>query len=166
MNLPSELSCNLFLQYFLFDMQILLIQIQLLKREDLTFHYRKTSFPPDGGVIIEAEFELKKGNPIEIQNKIDRYLSKRKQTQPLNIPNSGSIFKNPAGDNAGRLIEEIGLKGFSIGDAGVSIKHANFIVNKGTARAQDVLEVIDHVRREVKHLKGIELETEIIVVGE
>ena len=141
-------------------------RIQTLKRQDLTFQYRNTFFPPGGGIIVEAELKLRKGKPIEIQNTIDRYLHKRNQSQPLNIPNSGSIFKNPPGQKAGRLIEEVRLKGYSVGDAGVSIKHANFIVNKGNAQAQEVIKVIDYVQREVKDQTGVELETEIIIVGE
>ena len=140
--------------------------VQVLKKEDLTFQYRKTFFPPGDGVVIEAKLNLKKGDPVKIQNNINRYLEKRNRTQPLNIPNSGSVFKNPIGGKAGRLIEEVGLKGYSVGDAGVSLKHANFIVNKGNAKAEDVLKVIEHVVREVKYKTGIELETEIIVFGE
>ena len=142
-------------------------RVQVLKRGDLTFQYRKTFFPKDeGGIILKAELKLKKDDLVKIQNNITRYLSKRNRTQPLNIPNSGSVFKNPDGDKAGRLIEKAGLKGYCVGDAGISIKHANFVVNRGNAHAEDVLQVIDHVHREVKHQTGVELETEIIVVGE
>ena len=81
------------------------------------------------------------------------------------MPYSGSIFKNPPGDTAGRLIESAGLKGHSIGDAAISIKHANFIVNKGCALARDVLKLIEHVQKTVKGKTGVELETEIIVTG-
>ncbi len=141
-------------------------ELETLKKTDLKFEYRKTTFPSPGGIIVEAELELKKGDHGEIQSAIDSHLSRRRNKQPLSLPNSGSVFKNPEGDAAGRLIEAAGLKGFSVGDAGVSIKHANFIVNKGAATASEVLEVIEHVRATVLAKTGIELETEVIVVGE
>ncbi len=141
-------------------------KIQTLKREELSFEYRKTIFPDDDGIIIEAELELEEGDRTEIQNMMDRHLSRRSQTQPLTVPNSGSVFKNPEGDTAGRLIESIGLKGLSVGDAGVSIKHANFIVNKGSATAKDVTHLIESIQKEVKEKTGIELQTEIVSAGE
>ena len=141
-------------------------ELETLKKQDLIFEYRKTTFPSPGGIIVEAELELKKGDHAKIQSAIDSHLDRRRNKQPLSLPNSGSVFKNPEGDAAGRLIEEAGLKGFSVGDAGVSIKHANFIVNKGAASASEVLEVIEHVRATVLEKTGIELKTEVIVVGE
>ena len=141
-------------------------EIETLKREELSFQYRKTLFPDEEGIIIEAELELEEGDRTEIVSTMDRHLSRRSQTQPLTIPNSGSIFKNPEGDAAGRIIESIGLKGFSIGKAGVSIKHANFIVNKGGATAKDVKKLIDHIKKEVKEKTNIDLQTEIVIVGE
>lgn len=140
--------------------------LETLEKSDLKFEYRKTTFPSPGGIIVAADLELKKGDHAKIQGTIDSHLSRRRNKQPLSLPNSGSVFKNPEGDSAGRLIEAAGLKGFSVGDAGVSIKHANFIVNKGVATASEVLEVIEHVRATVLEKTGIELETEVIVVGE
>jgi UDP-N-acetylmuramate dehydrogenase len=140
--------------------------LETLKKSELKFEYRKTTFPTKGGIIVSAELDLKKGEHMEIQNTIDSHLSRRKNKQPLSLPNSGSVFKNPEGHAAGRLIEEVGLKGFSIGDAGVSIKHANFIVNKGEATASQVIEIIEHVRDTVLEKTGIELETEVIISGE
>ncbi len=141
-------------------------EVQTFNRGDLSFEYRKTIFPNDTGIIIAAELELEEGNRQEIQNAIDRHLARRSQTQPLTIPNAGSIFKNPDGDKAGRLIESLGLKGFSVGDAGISIKHANFIVNKGGATAADVTRLIEHVQKEVKEKTGVALQTEIVTAGE
>lgn len=141
-------------------------EIQTLQREQLTFEYRKTLFPGGDGIIIEAELELEEGDRTEIQNTMDRHLSRRSQTQPLTVPNSGSVFKNPDGDTAGRLIESIGLKGLSLGNAGVSIKHANFIVNKGGATAKDVARLIENIQKEVKEKTGIELQTEVVSAGE
>ena len=141
-------------------------EIETLKREDLSFQYRKTIFPDEPGIIIEAEIELEEGDRSEIMTTMDRHLSRRAQTQPLTIPNSGSIFKNPEGDAAGRIIESIGLKGYSIGKAGVSIRHANFIVNKGGATAKDVTQLIKHIQKEVKEKTSIDLQTEIVIIGD
>ncbi len=140
-------------------------ELQTLKREELSFEYRKTHFPENIGIIIEAELELEESNRTKIQNAMDRHLSRRSQTQPLTVPNSGSVFKNPEGDKAGRLIESLGLKGLTMGNAGVSLKHANFIVNKGSATAKDVTRLIDHIKSEVKNKTGVELQTEIVMVG-
>ena len=141
-------------------------EIETLKRGDLSFQYRKTIFPGEPGIIIEAEIELEEGDRSEIMSTMDRHLSRRAQTQPLTIPNSGSIFKNPKGDTAGRIIESIGLKGYFIGKAGVSIRHANFIVNKGGATAKDVTQLINHIQKEVKEKTNIDLQTEIVIIGD
>lgn len=141
-------------------------ELQTLQRDELEFHYRKTVFPPGGGIIVEAELELEKGDPAEILSALDRNLAKRARTQPLNLPNSGSVFKNPPGHKAAELIQSAGLKGTSMGGASVSLKHSNFIVNNGAADAEDVLGLIEHVQQVVKEKTGIELEQEIIVVGE
>jgi UDP-N-acetylmuramate dehydrogenase len=141
-------------------------EIETLKHEDLSFQYRKTIFPGESGIIIEAEIELEEGDRSEIMSTMDRHLSRRAQTQPLTIPNSGSIFKNPEGDTAGRIIESIRLKGYSIGKAGVSIRHANFIVNKGGATAKDVTQLIKYIQKEVKEKTNIDLQTEIVIIGD
>ncbi len=140
--------------------------VQTLKREELAFSYRKTSFPPGDGVIIEAELDLEKGEVVEVHRTMDDHLSRRSSTQPLNMPNSGSIFKNPSDDKAGRLIESAGLKGYTIGGASVSIKHANFIVNKGNASAENVVQLIEHIQKVVEEKTGTELEQEIVIIGE
>ena len=130
------------------------------------FSYRKTSFPSGDGVIIEAELDLEKGEVAEVHRTMDDHLSRRSSTQPLNMPNSGSIFKNPSDDKAGRLIESVGLKGYSIGGASVSIKHANFIVNKGNASAGNVVQLIEHIQKVVEEKTGTKLEQEIVIIGE
>ena len=89
----------------------------------------------------------------------------RQQTQPINLPSSGSVFKNPTGDHAAHLIDHCGLKGFKVGGASVSNKHANFFVNDGGATARDVLQVISHVRNVVLSQSGIRLELEVMLVG-
>ena len=139
-------------------------EIEKIKGEDLKFHYRRTQFPEGSGIIIEAELELAKGKAGEVHDIMSQHLSRRSTTQPLTLPNSGSVFKNPPGDKAGRLIEDAGLKGYTIGGAGVSIKHANFIVNKDNGSADDVLQLIEHIKNVVLEKSGIKLETEIVIV--
>jgi len=139
-------------------------EIKTYSKNEMAFAYRKTTFPAKGGIVIEAELELEKGKINDIHREIDKYLSRRGSTQPLNMPNSGSIFKNPTGKKAGFLIESAGLKGFRIGGASVSIKHANFIINKGGASAEDVIRLIKHIQTVVEEKSGIKLEQEIIVI--
>jgi UDP-N-acetylmuramate dehydrogenase len=140
--------------------------VEVLKGEEIEFSYRKSVFPSEGGIVVEAEIELAKGNTETIHKTMASHLARRSSTQPLTVPNSGSIFKNPPNDSAGRLIESAGLKGHSVGQAGVSLKHANFIVNKGNASAKDVLELITHIQNVVAEKTGVKLEREIVVMGE
>lgn len=133
--------------------------------KDLKFFYRGLERKPKS-VVLSAEFKLKEGKEREIRKRILEGLKHRRKTQPLRYPCAGSIFKNPEGNFAGRLIEKVGLKGTRIGDAQISEKHANFIVNRGRAKAKDVLALIDLARGRVKEESGIELELEIEVIGE
>jgi len=139
-------------------------EIKTYSKSEMVFAYRKTSFPSKDGIVIEAELDLEKGKISDIHREMDKYLSRRGSTQPLTMPNSGSIFKNPDGEKAGRLIESAGLKGCRIGGASVSIKHANFIVNKGGALAEDVIRLIKHIQSVVEEKSGVKLEQEIIVI--
>ena len=139
-------------------------EVKTYRKSEMVFAYRKTTFPSKGGIVIEAELDLEKGDISDIHREMDKYLSRRGSTQPLTMPNSGSIFKNPAGEKAGRLIESAGLKGFRIGGARVSIKHANFIVNKGGASAEDVIRLIKHIQTVVEKKSGIKLEQEIVII--
>lgn len=141
-------------------------EMETLNRDQLSFGYRKTVFPTKEGIIVEATLRLKKGDAAKIQETMDTHLTRRSQTQPLTVPNSGSIFKNPPGDAAGRLIEAAGLKGTRFGQAAVSLKHANFIVNQGQATARDVIRLIEHIQETVREKFGTELEREIIIAGE
>jgi UDP-N-acetylmuramate dehydrogenase len=127
------------------------------------FEYRRSSLDRRA-VVTAAELELRPGDVAAVQAELKRRITKRNQTQPLELPNSGSIFRNPPGDYAGRLIEAAGCKGWQIGGAQVSEKHANFIVNSGGATCADVLELIDKVRAAVKAQHGIDLETEVHVL--
>ena len=128
---------------------------------EMDFHYR-TSFlqkHPDY-ICLEATFLLKKGNSEEIMQLIEDRKKRRMETQPLEFPSAGSVFRNPEGDYAGRLIEEIGYKGHSIGDALVSEKHANFIINKGHAKGEDIKKLILDIQEKVKEKYGVELKIE------
>ncbi len=116
--------------------------------------------------FVGAWFELKVGNADESAQKIKELLAERLANQPLNLPNAGSTFRNPEGDHAARLIEASGLKGFQIGGAQVSTKHANFIVNLGGSTAADIEQLIAHMRDTVKQQFGVELQQEVRVMGE
>ncbi len=136
--------------------------IKIMDREKIKFDYRFSSIP-NNSIIIEAEFKLKKAKKIIIKRRITEFLRMRWQKQPKGF-SAGSFFKNPRPLAAGKLIEECGLKGFRVGDAAVSKKHANFIINLGRAKAKDVLKLVRLVKRRVKEIKGIELEPEVRIV--
>lgn len=135
-----------------------------LKRSEIEFEYRKSHLPP-GCVITRAEFSLKKGNKEEIERSVKEYMEKRSRTQPIKMSNTGSIFKNPPDIAAGKLLDELGFKGFGIGGAKFSEMHANFIVNSGGASASDVIELIEAAKREALNKRGIRLETEVRIIG-
>jgi UDP-N-acetylmuramate dehydrogenase len=121
---------------------------------------------PDG-IFTAAWFAFPQGDSRAARARITELLRRRIATQPLDLPNAGSVFRNPAGDHAARLIESCGLKGYAVGGARVSEKHANFIVNpKGRAKAADIESIIAHVRAVVREQTGVDLEPEVQVVGE
>jgi UDP-N-acetylmuramate dehydrogenase len=134
-------------------------------RSKLQFSYRGL-VTPSGSVILKARFQLKHGDREEIRERIESYSERRKRTQPLDYPSAGSIFKNPQNARAGRVIDEAGLKGFRIGQAMISERHGNFIVNLGKATAEDILHLMEWVEKKVYEKKGISLEREVKVVGE
>jgi UDP-N-acetylmuramate dehydrogenase len=134
-------------------------------REDLKFSYRSLELDK-GWIILGGTFRLKAGKPAAIRARREEILQKRLARQPLNLPSAGSVFRNPGRAAAGKLIEEVGLKGTRIRNAQISDKHANFIVNLGHARARDILSLADWVREKVFQERGIRLEMEIRVVGE
>lgn len=135
-------------------------------RKELSFGYRQSRLQKEGQIVLEGLFELSRGEEGRIREKMSEFNSRRKEKQPLEFPNAGSIFKRPPGAFAGRLITEAGLRGVRIGDAQVAEKHAGFIVNRGRATARDVLTLIGLIKEEVRKKSGILLETEIRVVGE
>ncbi len=137
-------------------------RIETVRGEGIRFEYRHTSFAPDD-IMLAVKLELPAKPYAEILEGIRVCNEKRRASQPLNQKSAGCIFKNPPGASAGRMIDELGLKGFSVGDARVSERHANFFVNAGRARSADMLALIAQVREQVRQAFGIELETEVIL---
>ncbi len=138
--------------------------IKIFNREELHFGYREQN-AVGNNLVIETIFQLQRGDKQTIQTEVDRIILERAEKQPLDYPSCGSTFKNPEGHSAGRLIEKTGLKGTTIGGAQISLKHANFILNKGNAKAQDILDLIQIVKERVWEQFGVKLENEVIVVG-
>jgi UDP-N-acetylmuramate dehydrogenase len=136
-----------------------------MSRETISFSYRKTLLPPDT-IILGAQFTLEKGEQAKIKEKISEILQSRQSKHPLEFPSAGSIFKNLPGQAAGKLIEEMRMKGMNVGDAQISPKHANFIVNRGKATASDVLELIALIQARAEKEKGVSLDPEVVIVGE
>lgn len=132
--------------------------------DDIAWGYRECGLPRDE-IVLEATLGLAPGTKDEIRTKMERSLTRRRRTQPLGIPSCGSVFRNPSDRSVGAMIEECGLKGFSVGGAEVSDVHANFIVNKGTATAADVAAVIQHVHGKIKETYGVELRPEVKFLG-
>jgi UDP-N-acetylmuramate dehydrogenase len=137
-------------------------RLETLRGSEIRFDYRHTSFAPED-VMLEVKLELPSQPFQEILAGIKVCNEKRRSSQPLHQKSAGCIFKNPPGRSAGRMIDELGLKGHRVGDAMVSDRHANFFVNAGSARGADMLQLIDEVREQVHHAYGIELENEVIV---
>lgn len=134
-------------------------------RRDLSFGYRSLHVP-EGSVIVEVSLALRPGEVERVRKDLRSQMIRRLATQPLGRPSAGSIFKNPPGDFAGRLIDRAGLKGMARGGAMVSELHANFILNQGKARASDVLALMEYIQRRVAEHSGVHLEPEVRVVGE
>ena len=132
-------------------------------KQDAGFAYRRSGFQDD--VILGASFRLPSGDKSELMKVRRELLLKRNRSQPVNMPNSGSMFKNPPGSFAAKLIEESGLKGTQIGKARISERHANFFVNLGGATANDVLALVDLARNTVQEKFGIRLELEVKLIG-
>ncbi len=135
-----------------------------LAASEVRFSYRRAHLPP--GVVAAVWVKLAPGDRATIRSVVKEYLRYRKETQPLTLPSAGCVFKNPGAEPAGRLIERVGLKGVRVGDAQVSERHANFVVNLGRARAADVLALIKKVGRTVEERTGITLELELKIVGQ
>lgn len=134
-----------------------------LEGDDLKLAYRHSAYYENGCVITGAYFKMQKADKEEIKSKMNDYMSRRRDKQPLEYPSAGSTFKRPEGNFAGALIEQCGLKGTSVGGAEISTKHAGFVINKGGATCKDVLDLCKKVADTVKSEKGIDLEMEVRV---
>lgn len=135
-----------------------------INKENIDIDYRYTEFKAKKDIIVSAVFCLNKGDIENMQELIKNNLQKRNLTQPLEYRNAGSVFKNPQGMYAGKLIEAVGLKGYKIGDAEVSNKHANFIINKGNASSRDIKKLIELIKKKVYDIYKINLELEQIII--
>ena len=133
---------------------------------ELQLSYRHSIIPEIQGIVLSADFRLEKGDPQRIREKMDDLNGRRREKQPLNLGSAGSTFKRPEGYFAGKLIEDSGLKGFRIGNAAVSEKHAGFVVNLGDAKSADVYRVIRAVQETVFEKFGVRLEPEVILLGD
>ena len=136
-----------------------------LSRNEMTFTYRDSHLPP-GMVVTEVRLRLRQEDSTNVTSRVRELVTKRKTSQPSGYPNSGSMFRNPPGDFAGRLIEAAGLKGKKIGRAQISERHGNFIVNLGGANGEDVRQLMELARAEVRTRFGVELEHEVRLLGD
>lgn len=138
---------------------------QTIKREKIDYGYRQSKFP-SGSIIVGGRLRFERGDVAAVRAEIEAHIQKRKDTQPLNQPSGGSVFRNPDNGHAGELIESAGLKGVRLHDAQISDKHANFIVNLGAASSRDVLALIRTAKQKVFEETGVKLEEEIRILGE
>jgi len=141
-------------------------EVLVLKAEELELGYRTSSILKNHYLVLEAQFKLSPGDPAVIKGRMDELAAKRREKQPLEYPSAGSTFKRPAGYFAGKLIEDAGLKGFSVGGAAVSEKHAGFVINKGDALADDIYRLCMEVKRIVAEKSGVSLELEVKLLGQ
>ena len=139
-------------------------EIREMNAQDMQLAYRHSFFSGKNCVILSVTMELKKGDKSEIKAKMDDLMGRRKDKQPLEFPSCGSTFKRPEGYFAAALIEECGLKGYTVGGAQVSEKHSGFVINRGGASFDDVMAVVQHVKDTVKEQKGVELECEMLIL--
>lgn len=139
-------------------------EIQKIQKKDLNFSYRQSSFNKDD-ILLSAKFNLKKADKEIIKENFIEAQSGRKKSQPLNKRSAGSLFKNPKNNSAGKLLDEAGLKGYSVGDAKISEKHANFFINDGDATSKDMLMLIKKAHKEVKDKFNVNLSLEVKLMG-
>lgn len=140
--------------------------VERLERRRLDLGYRRSGLMGSGAVVLAATLELTPDAPAATGARVRAYLEHRKQTQPLHLPNCGSVFMNPPGDHAGRLLQAAGCKGLREGDAQIAAKHANFVVNLGRARATDVLFLMTQARQRVQEQFGVRLVPEVKIWGD
>ncbi len=140
--------------------------ICVLSNEEQEFEYRNSIFKLNKYIILSTKLKLKKGIYKEIKEKMDEYANWRKEHQPIEYPSAGSTFKRGTDFITAKLIDECGLKGYSIGDAEVSTKHAGFVINKGNAKAKEVIDLIEYIKEKVADKFGKEIELEVQIIGE
>jgi len=136
-----------------------------LKNEEHKFEYRKSIFKENNYIILKTKIKLKKASTKEIQEKMEELKEQRREKQPIEYPSAGSTFKRGEDFITAKLIDECDLKGYRIGDAEVSTKHAGFIINRGNATSKDVINLIEHVKKEVYNKFGKKIELEIEIIG-
>ena len=141
-------------------------QIKEITKDEIKASHHQTNLKNKNIIILSATLKLEKGNKEESLNLIKEYTQKRSNSQPINYPSAGSVFQNPDGDYAGRIIESLGLKNFHIKDAYISEKHANFIINKGSATSKDILELIKIIKDKCKSEYNINLKLEQEIISE
>lgn len=139
--------------------------VTVLSAEEMAFGYRHSVLMEQPMTVLWAQLELTFDEPAAIRARMDDYLNRRREKQPLEYPSGGSFFKRPAGYFAGALIEQCGLKGIAVGGAQVSEKHAGFVINRGGATCADVMELCHLVQRTVRDACGVELEREVQLIG-
>ena len=139
-------------------------EYQEMNADEMELSYRHSFFTGKKCIIISVTMELKKGDKSEIKARMDELMQRRRDKQPLEYPSCGSTFKRPEGYFAAALIEECGLKGFTIGGAQVSEKHSGFVINRGGASFEDVMALVDHIKSVVREKKGVELECEMLIL--
>ena len=142
------------------------VEIKTIENKEHKFEYRKSIFQNLNCLILETTLKLQIGNKDQIEEKMQEYSKKRRESQPLDMPSAGSTFKRGEDFITAKLIDESGLKGYSIGGAEVSNKHAGFIVNKGNATAKDIIELINYVKEKVYEKFGKEVQEEVKIIGE
>ncbi len=140
-------------------------EIMVLDNASMEFGYRSSAIKGRGYIVISVLLSLEKGDKETITQNMQELAAKRREKQPLEFPSAGSTFKRPEGYFAGKLIEDAGLRGFSVGDAAVSEKHCGFVINKGNATSAEVYELICEVRKRVYENSGVTLEPEVIMLG-
>lgn len=140
--------------------------IRIFSADEMEFGYRTSRIKRKGGIVLSVTLCLERGNKETIINKMNELAAKRREKQPLEYPSAGSAFKRPEGHFAGKLIMDAGLRGYTVGGAQVSEKHCGFVINKQNATAQDIYTLICDVQKTVKETSGIELEPEVIFLGD
>ena len=141
-------------------------EVVTLCKEELELKYRSSIVMKKNYIVLSAKFKLENGDKKDIKEVVDDLTNKRESKQPLEYPSAGSTFKRPEGYFAGKLIQDAGLKGYSIGGAAVSEKHSGFVINKNNATATDILNLIHHIQEEVKKQFNVELHPEVRIIGE